>query len=1063
MYKKEKEKEKENILNSWIMAELLSEGNIDLKKKDCIKFDDLSGDDYFSLFNKNLSKKKNFKRGLALFVGIFDFNDIINYLRRTHKFSEPEEKIIYGSKFSFVIYFDKDLNFLSDLTFFTISGFIKNPNSGFIKNNKIEIPNLEEFHKFEEEQKTKLKQIFEVEESIDDVVGNKNTPNQNPDIKNCINSEKFNEQVKKALSLIDNKINLENCRIKIIKNIETDAVNLHSFVVEDLEKAKNASTENLNKYLFGFEGNRINLDSKKESANFNPKALEQILAPDNYPLGRFPSNTEHALSFMQQIAVNLSIGLDGSQIRSVNGPPGTGKTTLLKDIFAELIVKQAWDICRLSAKEIRGSADTIYYDKASIGMIPDNIAENSIVVASANNGAVQNIVNELPLLKDISKSLIDEIIQMDYFKDIANSDIKSDWLNGKENIQLIPKEEVYWGLFSLEGGKNDNMRKIIARMKAVAEYFNNEQYVNNPKIYEEFEKQYLDLKKYRDKISRRLKDKDRLTTIIKNLEEKQIKINSDEAEKQRLQKELEEFKVKCEEIQKQIDAKNQDCKTYSVLLESLQKEKPGFFKKALSLISSSARKESEENKKKTAEAQNALAIVLNDKNELEKQQEEFNKTIKEYENNVKIIDDFKEKFDSWKKDALLQKKELENKTADLKKVELDLTQPYDKLQLSNPWYDEQYRILQSKLFIAALSVRKQFLYENKKNIKAAASIWKKQNNYLEKKQVITAAWSWINLTIPVISSTFASFGKMCQNLGANSLGHLFIDEAGQALPQASVGAIFRSKHVMAVGDPAQIKPVLTLETGVLGVLRNMFKVPEKYLSDSASTQTLVDAASQYGYYREPDKSEDSWIGIPLWVHRRCQYPMFTISNKISYNDMMVQGNSGDGKAGWYDIKGKANDKYVEEQGNFILNKLQEMINEDPKIIDKNEKDSVYIISPFSNVAFQLAKKLDAINFTRRDGNGKPSNVGTIHTFQGKEAPTVFMVLGADSQSKGAAGWAVAEPNMMNVAATRAKKNFYIVGDKDLYLNLGNDIAKKTYEVIMQYQKAHPEKVVGSEE
>ena len=411
----------------------------------------------------------------------------------------------------------------------------------------------------------------------------------------------------------------------------------------------------------------------------------------------------------------------------------------------------------------------------------------------------------------------------------------------------------------------------------------------------------------------------------------------------------------------------------------------------------------------------------------------------------------------------MQKKELENKTADLKKVELDLTQPYDKLQLSNPWYDEQYRILQSKLFIAALSVRKQFLYENKKNIKAAASIWKKQNNYLEKKQVITAAWSWINLTIPVISSTFASFGKMCQNLGANSLGHLFIDEAGQALPQASVGAIFRSKHVMAVGDPAQIKPVLTLETGVLGVLRNMFKVPEKYLSDSASTQTLVDAASQYGYYREPDKSEDSWIGIPLWVHRRCQYPMFTISNKISYNDMMVQGNSGDGKAGWYDIKGKANDKYVEEQGNFILNKLQEMINEDPKIIDKNEKDSVYIISPFSNVAFQLAKKLDAINFTRRDGNGKPSNVGTIHTFQGKEAPTVFMVLGADSQSKGAAGWAVAEPNMMNVAATRAKKNFYIVGDKDLYLNLGNDIAKKTYEVIMQYQKAHTEKVVGSEE
>ena len=40
-----------------------------------------------------------------------------------------------------------------------------------------------------------------------------------------------------------------------------------------------------------------------------------------------------------------------------------------------------------------------------------------------------------------------------------------------------------------------------------------------------------------------------------------------------------------------------------------------------------------------------------------------------------------------------------------------------------------------------------------------------------------------------------------------------------------------------------------------------------------------------------------------------------------------------------------------------------------------------------------------------------------------------MVLGADTNSKGAASWAVSEANMMNVAATRAKKEFYIVGDK----------------------------------
>ena len=107
------------------------------------------------------------------------------------------------------------------------------------------------------------------------------------------------------------------------------------------------------------------------------------------------------------------------------------------------------------------------------------------------------------------------------------------------------------------------------------------------------------------------------------------------------------------------------------------------------------------------------------------------------------------------------------------------------------------------------------------------------------------------------------------------------------------------------------------------MLREHFGVTEKYLSNSASTQTLTDCASRYGFYKEEDRSDRSWIGIPLWVHRRCLDPMFTISNRISYNGFMVQGNPGNGKTGWFDVKGKANDKYVKEQGEFLLKKNQE--------------------------------------------------------------------------------------------------------------------------------------------
>lgn len=397
-----------------------------------------------------------------------------------------------------------------------------------------------------------------------------------------------------------------------------------------------------------------------------------------------------------------------------------------------------------------------------------------------------------------------------------------------------------------------------------------------------------------------------------------------------------------------------------------------------------------------------------------------------------------------------QAKRLELSVKDIEDKKLDFSLDYESLQLSNPWFDIEYRRLQSKLFIAALKVRKEFLYENIKNIKAAYMIWSKQKEHLHHKQVIWEAWNWINMVIPVISSTFASFSSMCANIDTQTIGHLFIDEAGQALPQASVGAIFRSRQVMVLGDPSQIKPVLTLDSSVLNMLGEYYSVSQKYLSENSSTQTLVDETSQYGFYKDDHKEE--WIGIPLWVHRRCKHPMFDIANKISYGGNMVQGAKQSGIAEWFDVGGSATDKYVLEQGDFLREKIQEMILQNPDIIDKEKKDTVYVISPFKNVAYQLSRELRKIGFTRYDEKGKPTNVGTVHTFQGKEAPIVFLVLGADEKCTGAANWAMGtdNPNIMNVAATRAKEQFYIIGDKKLYLNLKSDVINNTYEIIKRF-------------
>lgn len=1033
--------EKDKILESWIMVEHLSEGDISLKDKNILTMNDLQGQDFYSLFLYEIKKKKwnqRQKGGVVVYFDVFKFQEVAAILREKYHLKPTDEEIRLGDKFSFALYFDRNLNFLSDMTFFTESAYIR-----YYK----KVPHEKEFREFEENFKNQLSQDFD--ETVAD-------------------PEKFNAAIQKEL--LRYGVDAANCRIQLLENIETEATNLHSFFIDDLEKAKRIETDNLNAYLYGNKEERRNLDSKKDSVNFQPHIFEQILQPKSYPLGRFPSNTKYALSLMQQVAVNLSVGFDNNRMRSVNGPPGTGKTTLLKDIFAQLVVQQAYDIANLSNHFIEGTDKTIYFNHASIGEIPEYIIENSIVVASSNNGAVQNIVNELPLSKEVDKALLEKLKEADYFREISNAKLSSKWLedeNGKKREELfkesVPGEEKFWGVFSLEGGKTDNMANILKNMKHIHKYLE-EEYVPDQDIYKQFLKHYEEAKAVQIKMQafadgirtyqECIKALDMFcANYQKDLEKKENELNTElqklEADRQEHRQQLEQLKAQLEAAEDRTETVRKNMESMNQCLQIYKGQRPHFF---------AGKKRKEEYRSRLNEITDQLVALSHEDIEYSKRKKEINNNIllcrKNLELSTKKQEDLQRQFDGWQIAATDKISNLEKRVHAYEKLGndshvemLNMSQAYDDLQMSTPWFDQSYRVLQSKLFVMALRVRKQFLYENRKNIKAAIIIWGQQKKYLEKKAVIEAAWNWINMTIPVISSTFASISRMCKNLGKETLGHLFIDEAGQALPQAAVGAIYRSKYVMAVGDPLQIKPVLTLDSNTLDMLGRHFGVTEKYLSESASVQTLVDAASQYGFYRKQDKCDDSWMGIPLWVHRRCRYPMFTISNTISYDGFMVQGIKEYGKTGWFDVGGTADNKYVEAQGEFLLQKLKEMSDKNPKILDKKEKDVIYVITPFSNVAYHLSRKLQKIGFTRYDEHGKPTNVGTVHTFQGKEAPIVFFVLGADRQSSGAARWAVTEPNIMNVAATRAKEAFYIIGDKKLYLGLGCDVVTDTNRII----------------
>ena len=881
--------EKQKILESWIMVEHLSEGDISFNDKAILTLDDLQGQDFYSLFLHEIEKHKWNRRqkgGIVVYFDVFQFQEVAAILRAQYGLEPTDEDIRLGYKFSFALYFDRNLNFLSGMTFFTESAYIR-----YFK----KVPRENEFREFEGNFKNQLSQDF------DETAGE---------------PVKFNAAMQKEL--LRYGIDMTNCRMQILENIETEATNLHSFFIGDLEKAKRIRTANLNAYLYGNKEGRKKLDSKNDSVNFNPYMFEQILQPKNYPLGRFPSSTKYALSLMQQVAVNLAIGFDNKPIRSVNGPPGTGKTTLLKDIFAQLVVQQAYDIAKLPNHFIKGTEKTLYFDCASIGEIPQYITENNVVVASSNNSAVQNIVNELPLSKEIDSYLIEELKEADYFRELSNEKVSVEWLEdekGRKREELVkefvPGEEKFWGVFSLEGGKADNMANILTNVKHIHRYLE-EEYLPDQEIYQQFLKYYEEVKAIRTK-------RQTFADSIRAYQECAQKLEQDRADYQKelgrkenelhtefqkleelgqeCRKQLDQLQTCLEMTQSRAEVVRNNMDSMNQCLQLHKEQKPSFF---------AGKKKKDEYRSRLNEITAQFVELSEENTEYRKQEKEINDKIplwqRKLRQNEEKQEELQQKFVSWKiteadKISNLEKRvrEYENIRNDSKIEPPNMNQQYAYLQLSNPWFDETYRVAQSKLFIMALRVRKQFLYENRKNIKAAIIVWRQQEKYLERKPVIEAAWNWINMTIPVISSTFASFSRMCKNLGAETLGHLFIDEAGQVLPQAAVGAIYRSRHVMVVGDPLQIKPVLTLDSNTLYMLGRHFGVTEKYLSASASVQTLADAASQFGFYRKQDKPEDSWVGIPLWVHRRCRYPMFTISNVISHDGFMVQGMENYGK------------------------------------------------------------------------------------------------------------------------------------------------------------------------
>src|SRR5690606_36775104 len=194
-------------------------------------------------------------------------------------------------------------------------------------------------------------------------------------------------------------------------------------------------------------------------------------------------------------------------------------------------------------------------------------------------------------------------------------------------------------------------------------------------------------------------------------------------------------------------------------------------------------------------------------------------------------------------------------------------------------------------------------------------------------------WSSLFMVVPTVSTRFASVWTMFGDLPPESSGWLLVDVAGQAGPQAAFGAIMRAKRSIGVRDPLQIPPVVSLPEKLNVEICKFCDIDQsEWSAPAASTQTLAHQASRFKSTFVMDVG-DREVGLPLLAHRRCQNPMFDVSNSIAYAGQMVHavgpkrpGPIGSvlGPSRWIDINGDAETKWCPAEGDAVVKMLSEL-------------------------------------------------------------------------------------------------------------------------------------------
>lgn len=754
--------------------------------------------------------------------------------------------------------------------------------------------------------------------------------------------------------------------------------------------------------------------------------------PDRFPLGRWPASPDRPLALGQQLAVDEAVAMPrgGGHLFAVNGPPGTGKTTMLRDLIAAIVTERAERLAALPdpADAFVGEPhrwQTAGYRRVVHRLRPE-LTGFELVVASSNNGAVENVTLEIPSAEAVDAPWREQAQSIDYFpalagramgagRDSSGTDDPAAWAliaarlgNSKNRRDFV--NAVWW---TERRGKDDDrpppppgLRDLLTAWEKRPE---GDSWAEAVAAFEQARGRAAAIREERLRTAAAL---DRLAEVEAQLARAREleratgeRVASSGPRRDQLEGAL---RTRADERRRRIEAREEE-----------ERRRPF----ALRFRARAAWR--------TRDEQLAVEIA-----ELDALLDEAGEELLALEGEVRAQVEARAAAEAAERElgecSRVISRYREQPGARLPDAEW--LRDREARELQAPWTDTEWNDARTELFLAALDLHRAFLVHAARPMReildgAMDLVAGKAPPGLGEEAAL-AAWQALFLVVPVVSTTFASVPRLFGRLGAESLGWLLVDEAGQATPQNAVGALWRCRRAVVVGDPQQLEPITTIPFEAEQAIRAHYGVGEEWLTGRGSVQSLADRSNRLGTML-PGPEGPVWVGAPLAVHRRCDRPMFDLSNAIAYDGLMIDATDpaladefaarhpGLPQSKWIDVPSQSSQgHWVPAEGDEvdrILAHLGEV---------GFDLSQAMAIGPFRDVARRLEDRA-------REHRGL--RAGTIHTAQGKEADIVILVLGSDPARDGARAWAASRPNLLNVAISRARRRLYVIGDREAWM------------------------------